>query len=93
MHFLSKRRHFGVSILYLVHIAKGDYLIATILCFNQIKSIDRFLFQEFSYTIGSMYGIFTYIYHKNQLNVGKYAIPWEPKTMKNEGFTPPIYGL
>ena len=22
----------------------------------------------------SMYGIFTYIYHKNQLNVGKYAI-------------------
>ena len=24
--------------------------------------------------IGSMYGIFTYIYHKNQLNVGKYTI-------------------
>ena len=24
--------------------------------------------------IGSMYGIFTYIYHKNQLNAGKYAI-------------------
>ena len=24
--------------------------------------------------IGSMYGIFTYIYHKNQPNVGKYAI-------------------
>ena len=24
--------------------------------------------------IGSMYGIFTYIYHKNQLNVSKYAI-------------------
>ena len=23
------------------------------------------------YTIGSMYGIFTYIYHKNQLNVGE----------------------
>ena len=28
--------------------------------------------------IGSMYGIFTYIYHKNQVNVGKYTIPWEP---------------
>ena len=27
--------------------------------------------------IGSMYGIFTYIYHKNQPNVGKYTIvPW-----------------
>ena len=24
--------------------------------------------------IASMYGIFTYIYHKNQLNVGKYTI-------------------
>ena len=24
--------------------------------------------------IGSMYGIFTYIYHKNQLNVGTYTI-------------------
>ena len=28
----------------------------------------------------SMYGIFTYIYHKNQPNVGTYHtwIPWEP---------------
>ena len=26
------------------------------------------------YPIGSMYGIFTYIYHKNQPNVGKYTI-------------------
>ena len=24
--------------------------------------------------IGSMYGIFTYIYHENQLNAGKYTI-------------------
>ena len=24
--------------------------------------------------IGSMYGIFTYIYHRNQPNVGKYTI-------------------
>ncbi len=24
--------------------------------------------------IGSMYSIFTYIYHKNQLNIGKYTI-------------------
>ena len=26
------------------------------------------------YPIGSMYGIFTYIYHKNQPNVAKYTI-------------------
>ena len=26
------------------------------------------------YPIGSMYGIFTFIYHENQLNVGKYTI-------------------
>ena len=26
------------------------------------------------FPIGSMYGIFTYIYHKNQPNVGKYTI-------------------
>ena len=25
-----------------------------------------------------MYGIFTYIYHKNQLNVGKYTSPIDP---------------
>ena len=25
-----------------------------------------------------MYGIFAYIYHKNQLNVGKYTIPMGP---------------
>ena len=29
---------------------------------------------EGTYPIGSMYGIFTYIYHKNQRNVGKYTI-------------------
>ena len=28
----------------------------------------------FSYPMGSMYGILTYIYHKNQPNVGKYTI-------------------
>ena len=27
--------------------------------------------------IGSMYGIFTYIYHKNQPNVGKYTSPMD----------------
>ena len=30
--------------------------------------------QKSMYPIGSMYGIFTYIYHKNQPNVGKYTI-------------------
>ena len=29
---------------------------------------------HYVYPIGSMYGIFTYIYHKNQPNVGKYTI-------------------
>ena len=28
--------------------------------------------------MGSMYGIFTYIYHKNELNVGKYTSPMDP---------------
>ena len=28
--------------------------------------------------IGSMYGIYAYIYHKNQLNVGKYSSPMDP---------------
>ena len=32
--------------------------------------------------IGSMYGIFSYIYHKNQPNVGKYTSPMDP--MANE---------
>ncbi len=32
----------------------------------------------FLYPIGSMYGIFTYIYHKNQPNVGKYTSPMDP---------------
>ena len=38
----------------------------------------RIIFQQktnlFAYPIGSMYGIFPYIYHKNQPNVGKYTI-------------------
>ena len=28
--------------------------------------------------IGSMYGIFTYIYHRNHLNVGEYTSPMDP---------------
>ena len=32
--------------------------------------------------IGSMYGIFTYIYHKNQPNVGKYTYPMDPMGLK-----------
>ena len=32
--------------------------------------------------IGSMYGIFTYIYHKNQPNVGKCTSPMDPVGMK-----------
>ena len=32
----------------------------------------------FLYPIGSMYGTFTYIYHKHQPNVGKYTSPMDP---------------
>ena len=31
-------------------------------------------FSAYMYPIPSMYGIFTYIYHENQPNVGKYTI-------------------
>ncbi len=47
---------------------------------NGFQLVSEFLVQKFrfryfcSYPIASMYGIFTYIYHKNQPNVGKYAI-------------------
>ena len=34
------------------------------------------------YPIGLMYGIFTYIYHKNQLNVGNYTIPMDGRGME-----------
>ena len=33
--------------------------------------------------IGSMYGIFTYIYHKNQPNVGEYTSPMDPMGNKS----------
>ena len=33
--------------------------------------------------IGSMYGIFTYIYHKNQPNVGVYTSPMDPMGYAN----------
>ena len=35
-------------------------------------------FERIPLPIGSMYGIFTYIYHKNQSNVGKYTSPMDP---------------
>ena len=38
------------------------------------KSHNTFLWNVSSIPIGSMYGIFTYIYHKNQPNVGVYTI-------------------
>ena len=31
---------------------------------------------NYASAIGSMYGIFTYIYHKNQLNVGEIYHTW-----------------
>ena len=38
--------------------------------------------------IGSMYGIFTYIYHKNQQNIGKYTSPTDPM-----GITTPCFPI
>ena len=32
-----------------------------------------------------MYGIFTYIYHRNPPNVGEYASPMDPVGMTNPG--------
>ena len=42
---------------------------------QRIPSDDQaFSDQQFLYPIGSMYGIFTYIYHKNQPNVGTWIL-------------------
>ena len=42
-------------------------------------------FKECIYPIASMYGIFAYIYHKNQTNVGKYTIHGWYGYTKNDG--------
>ena len=39
---------------------------------------ERWRFVKDHDPIGSMYGIFTYIYHTNQLNVGEYTSPMDP---------------
>ena len=41
---------------------------------NVFFSRDYFKGMFYTVPIASMYGIFTYIYHKNQLNGGKYTI-------------------
>ena len=41
---------------------------------TQLQSTIGFWRLLILFPIGSMYGIFTYIYHKNQPNVGKYTI-------------------
>ena len=45
---------------------------------NNAKNSRFFLNYWGSLPIGSMYDIFTYIYHKNPLNVGKYTSPMDP---------------
>ena len=37
----------------------------------------RYIMLYFQYPIASMYGIFTYIFHRNQPNVGKYTSPMD----------------
>ena len=39
-----------------------------------------------------MYGIFTYMYHKNQPNVGKYTSPMAPTEIFMESYDPVIAG-
>ena len=38
------------------------------------KTLKLFKRKSLQYPVGSMYGIFTYIYHINQLNVGEHTI-------------------
>ena len=51
-------------------------------CGNRQKisknDVELFFRRRFIIPIGSMYGILTYIYHKNQPNVGKYTSPMDP---------------
>ena len=51
------------------HLENGNS--CDISCYSLIKNPFKILDP---YPIGSVYGIFTYIYHKIQLNVGKYKI-------------------
>ena len=41
---------------------------------HSLHGFIQYIFLPSTVPIGSMYGIFTYIYHKNQPNVGKYTI-------------------
>ena len=44
---------------------------------NRLLCIIYIVYSAVLFPIASMYGTFTYIYHKNQPNVGKYTIvPW-----------------
>ena len=53
-----------------------------------IWNID-FIYKSNPSPIGSMCGIFTYIYHTNQLNVGKYTVrPMDPMAHLYDGFSP-----
>ena len=54
----------------------NQWLIGRWPTFTTKKQVDMGtpVVQGFQDPIASMYGIFTYIYHKNQPNVGKYTI-------------------
>ena len=47
------------------------------------KNSQNFRIIGASNPIGSMYGIFTYIYHQNQPDVGKYTSPMDPMGIKD----------
>ena len=61
----------------------------------QRYSLGLWLFQsrysKYLYPIGSMYGIFTYIYHTIQPNVGRYTSPWILWVLFYEGSSPGSY--
>ena len=72
---MQERNSYFVCILYYPTLGKGKssskkYPFWRVYVFSRRVN----LFSVTSKSIGSMYGIFTYIYHRNQLNVGKYTI-------------------
>ena len=69
------------------HLKSRDVSFWVIFCFfvshGSAQPGNKTESKQFFNPIGSMYGIFTYIYHKNQPNVGVYTSPMDP--MGTEG--------
>ena len=66
----------AIKPLFLGGYVRGRWLSSHDLSIKCVDKNDQNIFPKwwFNYPIASMYGIFTYIYHKNQPHVGKYTI-------------------